>query len=118
MKKTIFLSISLFSICLSAQEESQKILCTGTANDGALLEIELDLNASKKSIIVDQQPINLSANNDFTVSWTTTVQGIRYNSFLSKITGDMIVVAIDEERSASSIRANLSCIKKENRLFQ
>jgi hypothetical protein len=118
MKKILVLGISLFSICLPAQEESQIILCTGNTNDGALLEIKLDLNASKKRIIVDQKPINISANNDFTISWTTSAQGIRYDSFLSKITGNMIVVAIDEEKSESGIRANLRCVMKEDRLFK
>jgi len=117
MKKITLFSIFIFSVSVTAQENTQTILCTGTSNDGALLEIALNLNTNKNIITVDQQSINLSANNDFTVSWTTSVQGIRYDNFLSKITGSMVVIAIDEGNSTSGIRANLNCVKRGNRVF-
>ena len=117
MKKISIYSLLIFSFGLSAQDNANVILCTGTTNDGKLIELQLDLYTSRNRIIIEGQAYNLSVNNDFKIAWTNEVEGIRFDNFLSKINGNMLVVAIDPESSETSIRANLNCVKKELRVF-
>lgn len=117
MKKIRIYSLFIFTLGLSAQDKIQEILCAGTTNDGALIELQLDLYSSKNQVNIEGKAYNLSANNDFTVAWSNEAEGIRYNNFLSKINGNLLVIAVNPESTESSIRANLNCIRKENRAF-
>ena len=117
MGRSFLLIFILASGYACAQDKSQLILCTGTTNDETLVEIQLNINTSKNLVIVESESFKLSANNDFLFSWSNEVGNIRFDNFLSKITGEMLVMAIDKTNSSSAIRANLRCIKKEDRLF-
>ena len=117
MKKITLYSLFIFSLGLSAQDDVQAILCAGTTNDGALIELQLDLYSSQNRVSIEDQTYNLSTNNDFTIAWSNEVEGIRYNNFLSKINGNMLVIAINPESTETGIRANLNCVNKEDRLF-
>lgn len=117
MKKITLYSLFIFSLGLSAQDDVQLILCAGTTNDGALIELQLDLYSSQNRVSIEDQTYNLSTNNDFTIAWSNEVEGIRYNNFLSKINGNMLVIAINPESTETGIRANLNCVNKEDRLF-
>ena len=102
---------------LNAQEDIQEILCAGTTNNGTLIELQVDLYTNQNRIIIEDQAYNLSSNNAFTIAWTNEVEGIRYDNFISKINGNMLVIAVNPENSESGIRANLNCVKKENRVI-
>jgi len=117
MKKITLYSLFIFTIGLSAQDDSLVILCAGTTNDGSLIELQLDLYSSQNRLSIEGQVYNLSVNNDFTVAWTNEVEGIRYDNFLSKINGNMLVVAVNPESTETSIRANLNCVNKQDRVF-
>ena len=117
MKKITLCSLFIFSLGLSAQDDVQVILCAGTTNDGALIELQLDLYSSQNRVSIEGQAYDLSANNDFTVAWSNEVEGTRYDNFLSKINGNLLVIAVNPESTESGIRANLNCIRKENRVF-
>ena len=117
MKKITLYSLFIFTIGLSAQDDAQVILCAGTTNDGALIELQLDLYSSQNRLSIEGQSYNLSVNNDFTIAWTNEVDGIRYDNYLSKINGNMLVIAINPENTETSIRANLNCVHKEDRVF-
>ena len=117
MKKITLYSLFVFTLGLSAQDKAQVILCAGTTNDGALIELQLDLYSSQNKLSIEGQAYNLSTNNDFTVAWSNEVDGIRYDNFLSKINGNMLVIAINPESTETGIRANLNCVNKEDRVF-
>lgn len=117
MKNITLCILFIFTLSLSAQDEAQIILCAGTTNDGALIELQLDLYSSQNRVIIEGQTYNLSANNNFTVAWSNEAEGIRYDNFLSKINGNLLVIAVNPESTESGIRANLNCIRKENRVF-
>jgi len=117
MKKITLCSLFIFSLGLSAQDDVQVILCAGTTNDGALIELQLDLYSSQNRVSIEGQAYDLSANNDFTVAWSNEVEGTRYDNFLSKINGNLLVIAVNQESTESGIRANLNCVRKENRVF-
>ena len=117
MKKITLYSLFIFTLGLSAQDDAQVILCAGTTNDGALIELQLDLYSSQNKLSIEGQTYNLSVNNDFTIAWTNEAEGIRYDNFLSKINGNMLVIAINPESTETSIRANLNCVNKEDRVF-
>lgn len=117
MKKIILCSFFVLSLGLSAQEDIQEILCSGTTNDGALIELQVDLYSNQSRIVIEDEAYNLSSNNAFTIAWTNEVEGIRYDNFISKINGNMLVIAVNPENSESGIRANLNCVKKENRVI-
>lgn len=117
MKKITLYSLFIFSLGLSAQDDVQLILCAGTTNDGALIELQLDLYSSQNRVSIEDQTYNLSTNNDFTIAWSNEVEGIRYNNFLSKINGNMLVIAINPESTETGIRANLNCVNKDKRVF-
>jgi hypothetical protein len=118
MKKIILCHLFIFSLSISAQEDIQEILCSGTSNDGALIELQVDLYSNQSRIVIEDQAYNLSSNNDFTIAWSNNVEGIRYENFISKINGNMLVIAVNEENSESGIRANLNCVKKNNRVIK
>ena len=117
MKKITLYSLFLFTLGLSAQDDAQVILCAGTTNDGALIELQLDFYSSQNRLSIEGQAYNLSVNNDFTIAWTNEVEGIRYDNFLSKINGNMLVITVNPESTETSIRANLNCVSKEDRVF-
>jgi len=117
MNKITLYSLFIFSLGLSAQDDVQVILCAGTTNDGALIELQLDLYSSQNRVNIEDQTYNLSVNNDFTIAWSNEVEGIRYDNFLSKINGNMLVIAINTENTETNIRANLNCANKEDRVF-
>jgi hypothetical protein len=101
-----------------AQENYDEILCSGITNDEALIEIQLDLFSKQNRISIEGKTHNLSVNNDFTIAWSNEVDGISYNNFISKINGSMVVIAVNSENNSdTTIRANLSCVKKEDRIL-
>ena len=102
---------------MSAQEDVRAILCAGAANDGALIEIQLDLYSSQNRLSIEGRSYNLSVNNDFTIAWSNEAENIRYDNFLSKINGNMVVIAVSPESTETSIRANLNCVYKEDRVL-
>jgi hypothetical protein len=117
MKKITLCSLFIFSLGLSAQDDVQVILCAGTTDDGALIELQLDFYSSQSRLSIEGQAYDLSVNNDFTIAWTNEAEGIRYDNFLSKINGNMLVIAVNPESTETSIRANLNCVNKEDRVF-
>lgn len=117
MKKITLNTLFIFTLSVNANELAQIILCTGNTNDGNLIELQLDIFTSQNIINIEDQSYSLSANNDFTIAWSNEAEGIRYDNFLSKINGNLLVVATNLESTDRGIRANLNCIKKEDRLF-
>jgi hypothetical protein len=119
MKKILLCNLFILSLSLSAQEDIQEILCSGITNNSALIELQIDLYSNENRIVIEEQAYNLTSNNAFKISWTNNdVEGIRYDNFLSKINGDMLVIAVNPENSESSIRANFNCVKKDNRVIE
>jgi hypothetical protein len=102
---------------MSAQEDARVILCAGATNDGALIEIQLDLYSNQNRLSIEGISYNLSVNNNFTIAWSNDAEDIRYDNFLSKINGNMFVIAVNPESTETSIRANLNCVYKEDRVF-
>ena len=118
MKKISLFSLFILSLGTSAQEKYDEILCSGTTNDGALIEIQLDLFSKQNLISIEGKTHNLSVNNDFTIAWSNEVDGISYNNYISKINGGMVVIAVNSDKNSdTTIRANLSCVKKEDRIL-
>lgn len=117
MKKIIICSLLAMSLSISAQDSVQEILCAGTTNDGTLIELQVDLYTIQNRLIIEGQSFNLAKNNLYTIAWTNEVEDIRYENFLSKINGNMLVIAVDPKNTETSVRANLSCVNKKDRLF-
>ena len=113
MKK--FITLSLLLYC--AHSGAQEILCTGLSNDNALVELEVNINAEDNSIEIENNSYELSANNEFSLSWSNQVGNIVYNNILSKITGDMAVIALDQNTSSTTTRASLKCVMKANKVI-
>lgn len=118
MKKIILCNLFLLSISLSAQDDAQIILCAGTTNDGALIELQLDYYSTQNRLAIEGKTYNLLVNNDFTIAWNNEVDDIRYDNYLSKINGNMLVVAVNSESTETNIRANLNCVNKDNRVLK
>lgn len=118
MKKIILCNLFIVSLSISAQEEAQVILCAGTTNDGALIELQLDLYSSQNRLNIEGQSYDLLVNNDFTIAWQNKSEDLVFDNFLSKINGNMLVVAINPENTETAIRANLNCVNKDKRVFK
>ena len=53
MKKIILCNLFLLSLSLSAQDDAQIILCSGTTNDGALIELQLDYYSTQNRLAIE-----------------------------------------------------------------
>lgn len=93
----------------------QTILCSGATNDSALVEIKVKISTDKNLIQIDDNAFSLQLNNDFALSWTNTVDKIRYDNYLSKITGNLTVFSINPEQEQPSVRANLICVQENKK---
>ena len=118
MKKIILCNLFVLSLNISAQDYLKEILCSGATNDGALIELQIDLYSNQNLIKIEDESFNLATNNAFTIAWSNEVDDTRYDNLLSKINGNMIVIAVNQDSAESSIRANLSCVEKLDRVIQ
>lgn len=117
MKKIILCSLLTVSLSIIAQDSDQEILCAGTTNDGTLIELQVDLYSIQNRVVIEGQSFNLVTNNLYRIAWTNNVEDISYENFLSKINGNMLVIAVDPKKTETSVRANLNCVNKKDRVF-
>lgn len=117
MKKFLIFNLIMVSFVTHAKADEQVILCTGATNDNALLEIKITVSSDQSRIKIDDTSFNLLTNSEYALSWSNVVDSIRYDNYLSKITGNLSVVATNPEEEQSSLRANLICVQEKNKVI-
>ena len=115
MKKILASFVFLFSATIL---NAADLVCMGNSNTNQLIQVAIDLDSRMGKVTVEGSTYDLAASNDFMYVWQNEVEGQTYTNSLSRIDGQLNVIAENVgEENQPIVRAILNCVDKKDLLF-